>query len=270
MFENTINWLLTPLSIYNDGLRFRDMEEKHGNLEDRLQLADKLEPVIDRLSKMDSAIEELKVSKKEMVENARLNYSNNKALSDWKHAKLNPIKRDLEYNKRELELVRSAGFNIAVNVVIESDPKIQKIPFIYYNIDSQEIISTKRALDFLEIDEKIDRASLREMLDYVRKEDRTKIIDSIKNSNELKDQIAFSKDGSKELKLNTHNFDYDGTTFGVGISLYSPGIFGAKARFHFYKQLDNVRSLVIKRFDELKYRAKEVTDKPGLENFGYI
>ncbi len=270
MFEKTISWLLTPLSIYKNGLKFRDLEEMHGDLEDRLQLADKFEPVMDRLSKMDSAIEELKVTKKEMIENARLNYSNNKALSEWKHAKLNPLKRDFEYNKRELELVRSAGFNIAVNAVIESDPKIQKIPFLYYNIDSQEIISTKRALDFLEIDREIDRISLREMLDYVRKEDRIKIIDSIKNSNELKDQIAFSKDGSKELKLNTHNFDYDGTTFGVGISLYSPGILGARTRFHFYKQLDNVRSLVIRRFDELRYRAKEITDKPGLENFGYI
>ena len=270
MFENTINWLLTPLSIYRDGLKFRDLEEMHGDLEDRLQLADKLEPIMNRLFKMDSAIEELKITKKEMIENARLNYSNNMALTEWKQAELDPLKKNFEYNERELELVRSAGFNIAVNAVIESDPKIQKIPFLYYNIDSQEIISTKRALDFLEIDREIDRISLREMLDYVRKEDRVKIIDSIKNSNELKDQIAFSKDGSKELKLNTHNFDYDGVTFGVGISLYSPGILGARTRFHFYKQLDNVRSLVIRRFDELRYRAKEITDKPGLENFGYI
>ena len=97
MFEKTISWLLSPISIYKDGLKFRDLEERHGDLEDRLQLADKLEPVMDRLSKMDSAIEELKVTKKEMIENARLNYSNNKALTDWKHAKLNPLKRDFEY-----------------------------------------------------------------------------------------------------------------------------------------------------------------------------
>ena len=260
--KRIIGW---PYDIYKDAQEHRRLVVEHGDLEVKLGSVDEIK---ERVSDLSLGIENLRVTRAEMMENARANNLANKALEEWKMTERDPLKKRIEYLEKEFEGVVGESFSLVVNTLMESAPRIQKVPFIYYDLNSRELIYTRGALRFLGIESGPEKQSMGDMLDYIKEEDRRGVVRVLKNGERLRRYKASTVDG-KELMLSIYTFDYQGKTLGVGISLYDSGVKDLLMRVQFVRQLRKATSAFVKGLDEARYRAKELVDKPGLANLKY-
>ena len=272
-----------PYSVYQDSREYRRLLEEHGDidgklsehsglverygdLEGKLGLLEEFPKMRERLLSLTSELESLKITRKEMIETAKINRPYTQALEKWKSVEIDPLKKELGNYERELDMLRGSVFSIAVNTVIGANPKIQKIPFIYYDIKNRCAICTDATYDFLGIESTPKELSIEEMFDYIRSEDKVGIMSSLKNKKRVRHYEALTLD-NKELKLSITFYDYDRKTVGAGISLYDPKFSkDFRLRISFARQLKRATRAVS---DQLKLVGENIrtANRPYLGNF---
>jgi predicted DNA-binding protein len=223
----------------------KELKNRYGDLEKKLKLSDKYPELKNDLNNLSKEIEDFKITRKEMIENSKRNYSANNALEEWKKGHLKII-------SDKFEAVRSAAFSIAIGALLDSNKKMQKIPFIYYDLHSQKVIATDSTYELLEIDEKPEKLSLRGMLRYINRNNWDGIINSLRHKEKLRNYNVITSNNSKNLKMAINFYDYDRKTFGAGVSMYQPGF--AKSvipRLNFARKFNKTLKAVESEFKEV-------------------
>jgi len=235
---------------------YRGLVKRHGDLEGKLGLLEELPKMRERLLGMSSELESLKMTKEEMVATARINMPYNQDLEKWRSAEIDPLNKELKEYRKELDMLRGSVFSIAVKIALETNPKMQKVPFIYYDISNQDVIPTDGALEFLGIKSVSTRSSIGGMFDYLRREDKAEILNSLRKKERLRHHAArLNSEDSRELKLSIFYFDYNDKTIGAGISLYDSGVKDSVSRFKFVR---NLRYVIRKASDQLKLAGENI------------
>lgn len=251
----------------NDRL-LRDNEGLTGRYEELVSRNDELVLYNERLKsqvdevkraqeKLALSIQECKVTHDEMVDVAFSRSEANQGLETFRNYESVARKRA----ERELDLLRSSAYAIAVDVTLNLLPKMQKVPFVYYDMHNQRTISTRATLDLMGIEEEPDNISKKGILSYVREQDRRSVIIGLMG-NELKHHKVMTEKGD-ELVLTSHSYNYGKQRMGIGIFLHNPRLSletGGIAIFT--KRLGKIVHRVEEKLSEAARNVIEGIEKP--------
>jgi len=222
----------------------KELKMKHGDLEKKLEFAERYPGLKERLEILSEEINKFRVTKGEMYENSRKNYSANKSLEKWKEGHLKIL-------NNKFDAVKSAAFSVAISALLDSNKNMQRVPFIYYDMNNQNVIATDAAYELLEVQERPDKLSLRNMLSYINKENWDGIIDSLRHKKKLRNYNVVTSN-SKDLKMAINFYDYNNKTFGAGVSMYQKGFAkSAIPRLKFARKFNHTLKKVESEFKEV-------------------
>ena len=197
---------------------------------------------------------EVRTSERAMKERAEANAGPNSALVEWQKSYAEPLERRLNIAEQEAAALRSAAFSTAIDITLKRDPKIGEIPFAYYDFVHHGVYYTRATLDFLGAGKEEDTLTLRQLVGYIRKEDREAVIKSLESGKGLRHYKALtSGEPSKELILTTKPFVYDKKPVGVAIFLFDPKYSVQNLKDHLiYGRLKKLFSQMFGKFGALR------------------
>jgi len=210
--------------------------------------------IIEYLQIVTELMEEARPTVGELAIRARMNAGANSALEEWKRAEsflaagtignLRKEREELEHKVQAYEIYTvERAIPRAINEAIQ-DPKLSRVPFVYYGWDTERLIATPATYEHLEMENVPESLSLKSLLRYVRKVnlngrgedfnprdvDRKNTVwgqffDAIKSGKHLRYLQAEAAKSGKEVYISATPYRFskkDPRVIGFGISFNEP------------------------------------------------
>jgi len=155
------------------------------------------------------------------------------ALQEWQKAYVAPLEKRLQEAEAEAAFLKKNSYGLSADIAMEKvvhlDPRIQKIPFVFYNMVTEKLTHTPATLEFFGVNEKAtENMSLGKLLRKVAPEylkGEKGILAALKHGEKLSHRDAETRgENPINLKLTTYPVKYDDKILGVGILLYDPKV----------------------------------------------
>jgi len=164
-----------------------------------------------------------------MYERAEANKSNNAALIAWQE----PFEKKMAAAEKEAEFLRQNSYGLATDVAMESvinlDPRVKRVPFIFYNTVTKKFSYTPATLKFFKVKaEDAEGLTFAKLLlkvgrDYLNGGEG--VLAALRNGTKLSHYDAKTcGENPIDLKLTTYPVTHLGKSLGIGILVYDPKI----------------------------------------------
>jgi hypothetical protein len=166
--------------------------------------------------------------------------------------------------KKEAGATRSSFFRFVMDQMLDQKPGFKKVPFFYYDFNSEKAVYTPGVLGLFKIDQKAsEKIPLKVIVRrFVAEDERKFITDELKFGNRIKDyKLKTSYTSLNEVIVNAYPLIYEKKPVGFGVLLYSPEINSriSKQRYEiFEKSVEELIGKVAREFEIIKDGPKKI------------
>lgn len=232
--------------------RVRILRENHRLKSEYLTLVKNLSGVMEVIEETLRVAREVKTAEESMKARAEANKQANLDFQDYRDA----------YAREILRKKRAAAGDIISSVmttIMNIDSRSKKIPWVYYDFLNQTLYQSPASMGFFKIREKESQLTLRDLLSFIRQEDRVAVEESLRSGEGLKHRGVWTSKryttDSKQLFLSTYPF-YLGSkealtkVIGSAIFLYDPASYSFR-RVRVSRFANQVKAIADKRLEQL-------------------